>query len=724
MKAKSLFILFLSFAMMGLSPDLALSQLFGDDEKKWERVMMEMKKINSRLVSLKTKDLKGIEDNQAQLQQSQGEVLSQIQNLQNLMPNIQGVVEQSNASIGRQVSDFSAKLAELELALKAELQKNNKSQAEAIDKLKVEVSAKVDGITAQVDTMKTQVDIMKNDMSSDVNTMRIETIARLGELKEAMAADVEKIHSSMARKVDRIDQNVIGGLDTINKNLAAGVDTITQSNKALLQEFSSKQESAISQAEAIKNHEQMVLLRLSEMDAGTQKMIDILSESLAEGRAVKKGVDDLNSGMVLINENVNINREAIAKLKIIFDARLEEIKKGQADLFAHQDSGVNHVDIINQNLLVADEKINKLAETLQTLYSQNLSSAQTVMALQQQFTQVIAVIQQTDEKFDKLIDATKRFAIHSSQIDKKLDNIMIQFEASQARGGSLTDRKMGDLITILKSIADEQGNLMQKVAAQEGNLLNALNVHEGNVTQALNAHENNMTQAMSVHDGNTTQAMNAHENNVNNALKVHDANVTQALSDNSSAGVIEALKDMTQAMSVHDGNMTQAMNGHESNVNNALQVHDANVTQALSDNSSAGLEALRAHDGNMTQAMNVHEGNVTQAMNVHEGNVNKTLNVHEGNMTRALGAYEENITQALKVYAQALTVYEGNMIQAWSVHDKNSSQALAGISADNEKIRNFHGEINNSLANLRKKSNVNISRNDDILKTLRKLMPQ
>ena len=93
-------------------------------------------------------------------------------------------------------------------------------------------------------------------------------------------------------------------------------------------------------------------------------------------------------------------------------------------------------------------------------------------------------------------------------------------------------------------------------------------------------------------------------------------------------------------------------------------------------------------------------------------------------MTRALGAYEKNIIQALKVYAQALTVYEGNMIQAWSVHDKNSNQALADISTENEKTRNFYGEINSSLANLRKKSNVNISRNDDILKTLRKLMPQ
>lgn len=584
MKAKSLFVLFLSVAMMGLSPDLALSQLFGDDDKKWERVMMEMKKINSRLVSLKTKDLQGLEDNQAQLQQSQGEILSQIQNLQNLIPNIQGVVEQSNAAMSQQVSGFSAKLAELELALKAELQINNKSQTEAINNLKVEISAKVDSMTAKVDIMKSQVTIMKSDMSSDVNTMRKETIARLGELKEAMAADVEKINSSMAAKVDRIDQNVTRGLGTINKNLASGIETITQSNKAMLQEFSSKQDSPTAQAEAIRNHEQTVLLRFTEMDAGTQKMIDILSENLAEGRAVKRGVDDLNNGMILTNENVNINREAIAKLKTIFDTRLEEIKKGQAELFARQGSGGGNVDIINENLLVADEKINRLAETLQSLHTQNLASAQAVEAIQAQFTLVISAIQQTDEKFDVLVDATKQFAANSAQIDRKLGDMMMKFEANQAGGSGLSDEKIGDLIEILKSIADEQGNMMQRVSAQEGNLLNALNAHESNM--------------------------------------------------------------------------------------------------------------------------------------------NKALTVHEDNMTSALGAYEENITQALKVYAQALTVYEGNMIQAWSVHDKNSSEALADISASNEKSRNFHGEINNSLADLRKKSNVNISRNDDILKTLRRLMPQ
>lgn len=673
MKAKSLFVLFLSFAMMGLSPDLALSQLFGDDDKKWERVMMEMKKINSRLVSLKTKDLQGLEDNQAQLQQSQGEILSQIQNLQNLIPNIQGVVEQSNAAMSRQVSGFSAKLAELELALKAELQINNKSQAEAIDNLKVEVSAKVDGMAAKVDTMKSQIIIMKSDMSSDVNIMRKETIARLGELKEAMAADVEKINSSMAAKVDRIDQNVMGGLGAINKNLASGIETITQSNKAMLQEFSSKQESAISQADAIKNHEQIVLLRLSEMDTGTQKMIDILSENLAEGRAVKRGVDDLNNGMVLINENVNINREAVAKLKTIFDTRLEEIKKGQADLFAHQSNGGNNLDIINQNLLVADEKINKLAETLQSLHVQNSSSTKAVEAMQAQFTLIITAIQQTDEKFDALVDVTKQVAARSAQMNRKLDDMMFKFEASQANGGGLADEKINDLIAVLKSIAAEQQNMMQKVAAQEGNLLNALNVHESNMTQAMNAHENNTAQAMSVHDGNTTEAMNAHESSVNNALKVHDGNTSQAFASDNTAGLIEALKE---------------------------------------------------HDSNVTQALNIHDGNLTQIINAHESNVNKALTVHQDNTARALGAYEENITQALKVYAQALTVYEGNMIQAWSVHDKNSSGALADISASNEKSRNFHGEINNSLADLRKKSNVNISRNDDILKTLRRLMPQ
>ena len=57
MKIKSLFIVSASITILCFAPQPVLAQLFGDEEKKWERVLMEMKKINSRLVSLKTKDV-------------------------------------------------------------------------------------------------------------------------------------------------------------------------------------------------------------------------------------------------------------------------------------------------------------------------------------------------------------------------------------------------------------------------------------------------------------------------------------------------------------------------------------------------------------------------------------------------------------------------------------------------------------------------------------------
>lgn len=626
MKAKSIVILLASIAIIGISPDRGWSQLFGSDEDKWERVMMEMKKINSRLVSLKTTDLKNLEDSQNTLKQTQGEILAQIQGLQSIIPNIQGVVEQGNSDVNKHVSGFSAKLAELELSLRDELGGNNKTQTAAIDGLRADVNSKVDEMKTLVDAIKVQVDALKLDMGNNVNTLRTETIARLGELKEAMATDREKIQGGMAGDVDRIDKNVTGGMDVINRNLVSAVDTITKSNKALLEEFTAKKSDMPDQVDAIKKHEQNVLLRLTEIDAGTQKMIDILSENLAEGKAVKGGVESLNGKLLATNENININREAISKLKAIFDAQLADLKKGQVDLYTQNENSIKNSEVLNQNLLVAEGKINKVAETLQAFHLQNLSSAQGNATLQERFNQVITAINQTDEKFNQLIDATKQYAVNSAQINKKLDDMMLKVEASQASSGGLTDEKVGNLITILRSIADEQGKIAHTVTAQEGNLLNALGVHETNVNKAL---------------------------------------------------------------SVHDGNMNQVMKAHESNV---------------------------AQAGGSSE--------VIEALNAHEHNVIKALNAHEENTSKALGAYEENITQALKVYAQALTVYEENMIQAWNVHDKNSSNALTDLNANSQKVGAVQSEIKNSINELRNKANVNISRNEDILKSLKRLVPQ
>jgi chromosome segregation ATPase len=163
MKNKSLLLAVVSFTILCFTPQNSFAQLFGDEEKKWERVLMEMKKVNSRLVSLKTKDVESLHSTQSKLQATQGEVLSQIQALQTLLPNIQGVVEQSNSELDRKVSDVSAKLADMEIYLKDELERHNASQAEAAQKLSAELNSKVDAMGSNLNT---QVEALRSEVGN------------------------------------------------------------------------------------------------------------------------------------------------------------------------------------------------------------------------------------------------------------------------------------------------------------------------------------------------------------------------------------------------------------------------------------------------------------------------------------------------------------------------------------------------------------------------------
>ena len=50
-------LLFLLLLLVTLLPLKASAQLFGSDDEKWEKVFVDLKKINSRLVKLKTSDI-------------------------------------------------------------------------------------------------------------------------------------------------------------------------------------------------------------------------------------------------------------------------------------------------------------------------------------------------------------------------------------------------------------------------------------------------------------------------------------------------------------------------------------------------------------------------------------------------------------------------------------------------------------------------------------------
>ncbi|MGV7221018.1 MAG: hypothetical protein ACQ9MH_05820 [Nitrospinales bacterium] len=744
MKNKLRFLVLISFTILCFAPQHSFAQLFGDEEKKWERVLMEMKKVNSRLVSLKTKDVESLHSTQSKLQATQGEVLSQIQALQTLLPNIQGVVEQSNSELGRKVSDVSAKLADMEIFLKDELEKHNSSQEASAQQLSADLNSKVDAMSgsmsSQVDAMRAEmnskvdamssnmttqvealrgevgaqvntmgetvgarvdaigketsgyVDTMKNEVGAQVSTMRTETAARLGDLKNAMALDVEKINQIIALDMDKITENMTSdrvkinqnmdlGLERINQNIAKNMEKIDQNNKesfkalegnnansfvgvktllstqnnlmsaqdkkigeaiTLLADLTKVDEGASQQTaerqEAVLNaHREAVFAKFTEMDAGTKTMIDILSKGLEENQSVGVGVKDLNSGLTALNENITINRAAISKFKSIFDTNITNLVKSQGDIQTQNEKVVKNANLLNQNLHVAETKINKLAETIKTLYAQSAANAKTVATLQDQVSQITGIIGQTDKKFDTLIETTKLVLSHSQMMEQKLDGVVLQIEGtSAAPDSSITDQKYAKLVDILKTIATKQDNVIQGVTA-----------HEVSMTQILNVHESNVKQALDVYDDN----------------------------------IAAALKAYSQSLTEYEGNLIQAWN-----------VHDKNTTLGQADQALL-VESFKTAQEEIQK--------VLIELNKNTAEVNRSTNALNMNSTE-LGRKTAEIGKK--------TAEIGKITS-----DLMRSSKSTGASQE---------EIKNTINDLRKKANVNISRNDDILKSLKKLQLQ
>ena len=657
---------------MCFAPEPGFAQLFGDEEKKWERVLMEMKKINSRLVSLKTKDVENLQATQGKLQATQGEVLSQIQALQTMLPNIQGVVEQSNSELGKQVTDVTSKLADMEIFLKDELDRQNNNQAETIDNLRVELSSKSDvlrsELTSQVgalrsevgsqvdamgntmgtridsmgketgayiDSMRNQmslqvdamgketgshIDTMKNEMGGQVSSMRTETAARLVELKTAMALDVEKINQILARDMEKINQNIVAGLGSGDQDKK--IDEVI----SLLAELSKLDEQ---KAQQISLRQEAVIAKFAEMDVGTKTMIGILSKGLEENQNVGVGVKNLNAGLTALNENITINRSAIAKFKSIFDTNLTNLVKSQGDIQTQNANVIKNATLLNQNLQVAETKINKLAETIKTLYAQSAANAKTVATMQDQVSQITGIVGNTDEKFDTLIATTKLVLAHSKMMEEKLDGVVAKVEGNQANDSGLTEEKFVKLIEILKKIATKQDNVMKGVAS----------------------HEVNMTQVLNVHEGNVKQALNVYDDNIAGALKVYSQSLTE-----------------------YEGNLIQAWN-----------VHDKNTTLGQADQALL-VESFKTAQEEIQRILTDLNKNTAEVNSSSDAIIRKTAVIEQ--KTAEIGKISSEL-------------------------NKKMSATGAG-----------QQEIKNTINDLRKKANVNISRNDDILKSLKKLQFQ
>lgn len=359
-------------AFLGLFASEAFAQLFGGDNNKWERILLEIKKLNTRIVEKVipqidriNSDIKKIKIEISRVKTEVRNVRSgnnnlseQIETLSNMIPGIQSSMEQSQVRTMQQIQALGKRL-------------------EQLDAIKQEVA--------------TQLGSLKDGMAKDM-----EQIAELnqGAFQELIKSNEKHLRNQNAR----VDKSI-----AIMTEMAKGG---ANTSEAL----------AVLQAGLVENSKAR-----SEQN---KKIIDILSKSLKEQQAAAIEIDALGGNQAKSDENVRYARETMVALKGILDKRLAEIDKTQQALQAQNDQAMQDADLIKQNLQITDQKINKLAEGLQAIHNQGIDTTKSMLTNASEVNQKIdenrAEVKLTSEKITKLIEILKAIAKKQGKLEQLL----------------------------------------------------------------------------------------------------------------------------------------------------------------------------------------------------------------------------------------------------------------------------------------------------------------
>ena len=407
------FLLFLSL----LSSTPAFAQIFGADDETLDKIFIGLKKINSRLINLETEEL-------ASLKSQLENMLREIEEVKHALPQLQGMVEQNKSDTLNGLNTTNAKLNDL--------------QAE----VKNQVLSKIH----QQNKILKQFGLDQEQFRLDQENLKVGLAQDMEKFEQSNKINFQELYAANNETLDRVVLQLGVQSTTTKKGFD---DTIALFKTDLIPAM----------AEANETNRQLVMDQLAKANADNkntlekfsaknqelnQKLIKILEESLKQGVETKSTLDSINKGIVNIQGALRGTSQNLANSNLV-------VSKVQAAII-----------LTNKNLKVADEKTNKLAESLQALHAQNNASNQALSTLKTNQKQAGEFDKLADEKSNKLIDLTTKIATHSADLQSRITGQLKeseQKEEARTTKVDLANEKLSRLIEILKSIVKEQAKI-------------------------------------------------------------------------------------------------------------------------------------------------------------------------------------------------------------------------------------------------------------------------
>ena len=408
MKAKLTYTLLLLITF--LSPVNALAQLFGADDEDLAKIEFELKKFNTHLQDLKTNQI-------TNLKGQQEDMLRQIEEIKQILPQLLGSMDQNRAETLSSLNKTNLKISDLEAEVKNQVLEKIHQQNKTLDLFRKDQQNLKEGLAQ---------DIEKFEQSSKANFQEFaiannETLGRVIQQLEAQSATTKK---GFDETIALFRTEVIPTMAEENeKNRLLVLENLAQSNKETRKSLD---------AFFAKNQEV------------NQKLREILQESLKQSLETKSVLDSIMKDQ----EVSHASREGIKQDVVSNHLSLEAVNRAMV--------------VTNKTLLVADEKNNKLAESLKALQTQNITSNAILAALKVDLENAGEFNKLADEKFNKLIELSSEIAIHSTELESSVVGQLkesVQKEDARDTKVDLANEKLSRLIEILKTIAKEQAKL-------------------------------------------------------------------------------------------------------------------------------------------------------------------------------------------------------------------------------------------------------------------------
>ena len=308
------------------------------------------------------------------------------------------------------------------------------------------------------------VELNKSENRTHMSKIRSQISDLEAEVKNQVRAKIDKQNKILNRfQKDQI---------SLKTGLAQDIEQFEKMNKENFKSFASANRSTL----------EIVVQKLAALDETTKKSFEDTKRLFITDvipAIAKENLENRKAILEHLSQSRETNEKSLAGLseknKMLIDILGENLKQGaeakEQIAFINETLATanNNLAVNNKNLMIADQKINKLAETLNALQVQHSTSSETLVALKKGLVEAGEFDQLVDEKINKLAENSAQLIANATKLEGSVLGELKQSsqkEDSNQDKINLANEKLSRLIEILKAIATEQDKLGQVVKAQ------------------------------------------------------------------------------------------------------------------------------------------------------------------------------------------------------------------------------------------------------------------